>query len=112
MPVIVRNYHKDLELVALAAGSNVALMEQQVREFHPKVVAMWSAAAAKELQEKIADLPTRVLSGMDGLLEIAVLEEVDVAFYGEYKELTAEDRQTVRDMVRLMRARRAANQEK
>ena len=75
---IVRNYYKDLELVALAAGSNVALMEKQVREFRPKVVAMWSAAAAKELQERIEDLPTKVLWGMNGLLEIAVLEDVDV----------------------------------
>ncbi len=39
-----------------------------------------------------------------------LLDQVDVAFYGEYKELNEEDKETVRDMVRLMRERRAANQ--
>ena len=39
-----------------------------------------------------------------------ILDRVDVAFYGEYKELDEEDKETVRDMVRLMRERRAANQ--
>ena len=41
-----------------------------------------------------------------------VLDEVDVAFYGEFKELDENDKETVRDMVRIMRARRAAKQEK
>lgn len=44
------------------------------------------------------------LLGQDGPAD--VLDEVDVAFYGEFKELTEEQRQAVRDMVRLMRARR------
>lgn len=74
---IVRE-NKDLEVVALAAGSNVSLMEQQVREFHPKVVAMWSEEACKQLSTAIADLPTKVVCGMDGLLEISVLPEVEV----------------------------------
>ena len=39
-----------------------------------------------------------------------ILDKVDVAFYGEYKELNEEDKETVRDMVRLMRERRAARQ--
>lgn len=39
-----------------------------------------------------------------------ILEEVDIAFYGEFKELDEEQRQTVRDMVRLMRARRTEEQ--
>lgn len=62
----------DLEIVALAAGSNVAKMEEQVREFKPQLVCMWSADAAKELKNKISDLPVSVYSGMEGLLEIAV----------------------------------------
>ncbi len=39
-----------------------------------------------------------------------ILEEVDVAFYGDFKELNDEEKETVRDMVRLMRERRAAKQ--
>ena len=74
---IVRNYSSDLEVVALAAGSNVALMEQQIREFMPKKAVMWSEEAAKDLKEKVADLSVEVLAGMDGLLEIVTMEEAD-----------------------------------
>ena len=75
---IVRNNSDELQIVALTAGSNVELMEKQVREFCPKLVAMWTPEAAKDLKDRISDLPTKVLSGMEGLLEIAVLEEVNV----------------------------------
>jgi 1-deoxy-D-xylulose-5-phosphate reductoisomerase len=68
----------DLQVVALAAGSNVKLMEEQIREFHPKVAGMWSEKAAEELRQSVADLPVKVVCGMEGLLEIAVLEEVQV----------------------------------
>ena len=74
---IVRNYSSDLQVVALAAGSNVVLMEQQIREFMPKKAVMWSEEAAKDLKEKVADLPVEVLAGMDGLLEIVTMEEAD-----------------------------------
>jgi 1-deoxy-D-xylulose-5-phosphate reductoisomerase len=75
---IVRNYSEELQVVALAAGSNVELLEKQVREFHPKVVAMWSERAALELKQRIGDLKVEVLTGMEGLLAIAVLSEVEV----------------------------------
>ena len=74
---IVRNYASDLQVVALAAGSNVDLMEQQIREFMPKKAVMWSEEAAKALKEKVADLSVEVLTGMDGLLEIVTMEEAD-----------------------------------
>lgn len=68
----------ELEVVALAAGSSVEKMEQQIREFHPRLVAMWEETAAKELRERTADLDVKVVSGMEGLLEIAVLPESQV----------------------------------
>lgn len=74
---IVRN-HKDLKVVALAAGKSVNLMEEQVREFSPTLAVMWSEEAAKELRARVADTDTKVLYGMDGLLEIAVMEEMEV----------------------------------
>lgn len=74
---IVRQ-NTDLEVVALAAGSNVDLMEQQIREFQPSVVAMWSEKACEDLRLRVADTGVKVLCGMDGLLEIAVLEEMEV----------------------------------
>lgn len=70
--------NKDLQVVALAAGSSVDKMEEQIREFVPKVAVMWSKKAAEELKVKVTDLPVKVLWGMDGLLEIAVMEEMEV----------------------------------
>lgn len=74
---IVRENKEELEIVALAAGSNVALMEQQIREFRPSLVAMWEEKAAAELKIKVKDLDVKVVSGMDGLLEIAAYEPVE-----------------------------------
>ena len=74
---IVRNYSKDLQVLALAAGTNVSLMEKQIREFMPKKAVMWTEEAAKDLKEKVADLDVEVLSGMDGLLDIVTMEEAE-----------------------------------
>ncbi len=67
-----------LEVLALAAGTNVKLMEAQVREFHPKIACMWDEEAGRLLKEAIADLDTKVVCGMDGLLEIAVMPESEM----------------------------------
>ena len=74
---IVRE-NEDLSVVALAAGSNTTLMEQQIREFKPRFAVMYNEAAAKELALATADLDVTVLSGMDGLIEISRLEEYDI----------------------------------
>ncbi len=74
---IVRS-NPDLTVVALAAGSNVEKIEEQVREFRPLMVGMWSQEAARDLKGRIKDLPTKVVSGMEGLLEIAVMPEAEV----------------------------------
>lgn len=75
---IVRSNKEELQVLALAAGSNVTLLEEQVREFAPKMVVMWSEEAAADLKARISDMDVRVCSGMEGLLEIAVMEEVEV----------------------------------
>lgn len=74
---IVRN-NEDLQVVALAAGSNVSLMEKQIREFQPKLCVMWTEESAKELKVRVADLPVQVEYGMEGLLALAVFEEMEV----------------------------------
>lgn len=74
---IVRE-NPDLVVTALAAGSNVELMEKQIREFSPKYAAMWSEEAAKDLRSRVADKDIKILSGMEGLLEISVLDEISV----------------------------------
>lgn len=74
---VVRNNKSELEVVGLAANSRVSDVEKQVREFHPKYVCMYEEAAAKDLQERIADTGIKVLSGMEGLLEIVSVPEAD-----------------------------------
>ena len=74
---IVRS-NPDLQVVALAAGSNVNLIESQIREFNPKMAVMWDENAATALKEKVSDLPVKILCGMDGLLEISILPEMEV----------------------------------
>ena len=75
---IVRAYSGDLKVTVLAAGTNVTLMEAQMREFKPEVVVMWSKEAAEDLRVKTADLKIPVLCGMEGLLEASVWENMDV----------------------------------
>ena len=74
---VVRN-NPELQVVALAAGKSVEQMEQQIREFHPLIAGMWSEEAAADLRSRVADLPVKVVSGMDGLLEIATMPQSQV----------------------------------
>ena len=70
--------NKDIEVLGLAAGNNIALLEKQIREFSPKVVAVWKEEKAKELRENIKDLNVKVVSGMDGLIDVSVLPETEI----------------------------------
>ena len=63
--------NKDIEVTALAAGSNIDLLEKQIRVFSPKIAAVWNEEKAKELKDRVRDLDIRVESGMDGLLAVA-----------------------------------------
>ena len=74
---IVRN-NPDLQVTALAAGSNVSLMEKQIREFRPLLCVMWQESTANELRERTKDLPVKIESGMEGLLAMAQLPEMEV----------------------------------
>lgn len=74
---IVRE-NADLKVAAVAADSNVSLLEAQIREFSPELAVLYNEKAAAELKQRVADLPVRILSGMDGLLELAVLPSADV----------------------------------
>lgn len=74
---IVRE-NKDIEVLGMAAGSNVDLMEKQIREFLPKIVAMWSETKARELKERVKDLNVKIVSGMDGLLEVSTMPDTEI----------------------------------
>lgn len=75
---IVRSYPERLKVTALAAGRSVSKMEEQIREFSPELVCMWDETAANDLRTRVKDLPVRVVCGMDGLCEIAVMEHSDL----------------------------------
>ena len=68
----------DLEVLGLAAGNNIKLLEEQIREFHPKLVAVWSEDRAKELRENVKDLGVKVVSGMEGLIDVATIAESEI----------------------------------
>ena len=70
--------NKDIEVVGMAAGNNISLLEEQIREFSPKTVAVWSEDKARELRVRISDLPVKVVAGMEGLIEIATIPETEI----------------------------------
>ena len=70
--------NKDIQVLGISAGRNILKLEEQIREFHPRLVAVWDEQAAKDLQIRIADLPVEVVSGMDGLLQLARMDETDI----------------------------------
>ena len=74
---VVEN-NQDIQVTALAAGSNIRLLEEQIRKFHPALACVWDEKKAAELRTNIADLSVKVVSGMDGLLEVAVQPEAEI----------------------------------
>ena len=74
---VVKN-NGDIKVTALAAGNNIDLLEKQIREFSPKLVAVWKEEKALELKERIKDLDVKVVYGMDGLIEVSVEKEAEI----------------------------------
>ena len=74
----VVRYNKDIKVTALAAGSNVDLIEKQIREFKPEIACLWSEEKAKELKERVKDLDVKILSGMEGLIAVATEPKAEI----------------------------------
>lgn len=74
---IVRE-QKDITVESIAAGSNITLLEQQIREFKPKLAAVWEEEKALELRTRVSDMDTKIVSGMEGLIEAAVIESAEL----------------------------------
>lgn len=72
----------DLNVVALAAGRNTKLLEAQAREFNPEIIGIWSEEDARGLRISLADTGIKVVSGMEGLIEIAELGSSDIVVTG------------------------------
>lgn len=75
---VVRN-NNDFIIDVLAADSSVEALEKQVREFSPRLVCVYKEEAAVRLKEAIADTDTSVVTGMEGLIEAARFDTVDIA---------------------------------
>ncbi len=74
----VVDHNGDIQVTALAAGSNIALLEQQIRKYRPSLACVWKEEKAKELREKVKDLDIKVVSGMDGLIQAATEPEAEI----------------------------------
>ena len=74
----VAEEQKDIKVAALAAGNNIELLEKQIRKFRPALAAVWNEEKAKELKENVRDLNVRVVSGMEGMLEAATVQEAQI----------------------------------
>lgn len=68
----------DIQVVAMAAGSNISLLEAQMREFRPSLVSVWDEKKAKELRTNTKDLGIKIVSGMEGLLEVSVIPKSEI----------------------------------
>ena len=68
----------DIQVLGISAGRNIKKLEEQAREFCPRLVAVWEEGAARELRVKLQDTDVKVVSGMEGLLELASMEETEI----------------------------------
>ena len=74
----IARWNQDIKICALSAGRNIDLLEKQAREFRPEIVGLWDEKLADELKERLKDMDIRVVSGMDGLIEIAEYKTSDI----------------------------------
>lgn len=70
--------NEDMQVVSLAASSNIDLLEQQIREFHPELVCVYQPERAQELEQRIAGENVTVLTGMDGLIACATVSSAQI----------------------------------
>ena len=68
----------DIEVLGIAAGSNIKLLEEQIREFRPRLAAVWSEEKARELKARVSDTDTKVVAKMEGLLEVSTLADTEI----------------------------------
>lgn len=74
----IARWNQDIKICALSAGRNIDLLEKQAREFRPEIVGLWDEKLADELKDHLKDMDIRVVSGMDGLIEIAEYKTSDI----------------------------------
>lgn len=70
--------NKDIQVLGISAGKNIRKLEEQIREFSPKLVAVWEEEAARDLAARVKDQDVKIVSGMEGLLELASMEGTEL----------------------------------
>ncbi len=68
----------NIKVNALSCKSNIKLLEDQIREFNPKIASVESEKAAKDLKRNVKDLPVKVVAGLDGLCEVAAYNKSEI----------------------------------
>ncbi len=75
---VVEKFSDRFRVVALAAGNNIDILEKQVRQFRPGLVSVVSPTSAESLKKRCADLNVRILSGVEGMIQVAAAEEANI----------------------------------
>ncbi len=74
----VARHNGDIQVLGLTAGSNIRLLEEQIREFSPVAVSVMDEDKARDLAVRVRDTDTKVLSGMDGMMKVAALKDTEI----------------------------------
>ena len=74
----VVRHNGDIQVLGLTAGSNIRLLEEQIREFSPVAVSVMDEDKARDLAVRVRDTDTKVLSGMDGMMKVAALKDTEM----------------------------------
>lgn len=74
----VARHNGDIQVLGLTAGSNIRLLEKQIREFAPVAVSVMDEDKARDLAVRVRDTDTKVLSGMDGMMKVAALKDTEI----------------------------------
>ena len=88
LDVVERN-PESFQILAMSAGSNVDLFAEQIRKFKPRVVALFDTQKISTLKEQVVDLDVEILSGEEGIFEVATISEVDVVVSGVVERLVS-----------------------
>lgn len=79
---VVRLNNQEMRVTGLSCKNNINKLEKQIREFNPKVVAVFDEKAAEDLKVRVADLDVKVMAGMQGLIDLAPESGADIMFSG------------------------------
>ena len=75
---VAERYPDRFQVVALAGGNNIDLLEAQIRKFRPVIAAIAGERQAGELRSRCTDVPVRIVHGIEGMIQVAAAEEADI----------------------------------